>query len=241
MANLSKKNKYRIIFYSSLAILIALGLYNIDTLSSLYNKTASRYTVKERLAQLQSKIDSQLLPAFTSAQISYPPNYVTLFFVKDEKILHLYAGNTPNELKLIKSYEVKAASGKPGPKLKEGDRQVPEGIYNVESLNPNSLFHLSLRVNYPNKDDLYYAKIDLRDKLGSDIMIHGSNASVGCVAIGDEAIEEIFILAARSDYSKWKLVFSPTDFRKNKELGKSNIKWLPELYAKIRKEVVILQ
>lgn len=74
----------------------------------------------------------------------------------------------------IKSYPILAASGSIGPKLRESDMQVPEGVYQIESLNPNSQFHLSLRVNYPNEFDREQARIDGRAQLGGDIMIHGS-------------------------------------------------------------------
>lgn len=54
---------------------------------------------------------------------------------------------------LIYSYKFTGFSGKPGPKLREFDRQMPEGIYEIESYNPNSKFHLSMRLNYPNGFD----------------------------------------------------------------------------------------
>lgn len=119
---------------------------------------------------------------------------LNLCISKMKKILKLYGGDSSSILKQIKVYNVLAASGKQGPKLIEGDQQVPEGIYRLESLNPNSLYHLSLRTNYPNQFDKEKAKIDARENLGSDIMIHGKDLSIGCIAVGDEAIEELFIL-----------------------------------------------
>ena len=75
----------------------------------------------------------------------------------------------------------------------EGDKQVPEGFYRIELLNPNSRYHLSLRVNYPNADDIERAREDRRDllNLGGDIMIHGGAESIGCIAIGNPAIEHL--------------------------------------------------
>src|SRR5690606_33287906 len=96
----------------------------------------------------------------------------------------------------VHQYPVLAASGQAGPKLREGDRQVPEGFYAIESLHPNSRFHLALRVNYPNQSDRQRAAEDGRTNLGGDIMIHGSNASVGCLAMGDPAAEDLFVLVA---------------------------------------------
>ncbi|RYF37241.1 MAG: hypothetical protein EOO38_26635, partial [Cytophagaceae bacterium] len=132
--------------------------------------------------------------------VQYPPRQVVLVFLKSEKTLSLFAAGAAGQPKAVKTYPVLAASGKPGPKLRDGDRQVPEGIYRIESLNPNSAYHLSLRLNYPNEDDLRYARLDRRTNLGGDIMIHGKRASIGCLAIGDESIEEIFTLAADTRY-----------------------------------------
>jgi murein L,D-transpeptidase YafK len=84
-------------------------------------------------------------------------------------------------------------SGTMGPKRMEGDYQVPEGFYHINDLNPNSLFHLSLGLNYPNASD----KI-LSDSLrpGSNIYIHGNCVSTGCIPISDEPIEEVFFIAS---------------------------------------------
>lgn len=77
----------------------------------------------------------------------------------------------------------------------------PEGVYVIEWLNPNSRYHLSMRVSYPNAWDRQEATRENRTQLGGDIMIHGSNASIGCLAMGDEAAEDLFILAARTGIS----------------------------------------
>lgn len=89
-----------------------------------------------------------------------------------------------------------AASGGPGPKLREGDLQVPEGVYRLTAFNPNSSYHLSLRVDYPNAEDRAaedraVARSDRRTSLGGDIFIHGKAVSIGCLAIGDPGIEEL--------------------------------------------------
>lgn len=94
--------------------------------------------------------------------------------------------------KLFKSYEFCTNSGTLGPKRKEGDKQIPEGFYYIDRFNPKSQFHLSLGLNYPNQSD----KIKGDPKTpGSDIFIHGGCQSIGCIAITDEKIEELFVLA----------------------------------------------
>lgn len=91
-----------------------------------------------------------------------------------------------------KTISICAASGKLGPKRKQGDRQVPEGFYRITHFNPNSKYHLSLRLNYPNQSD----KVRTTNSAdpGGDIMIHGGCASIGCVAIGNDNIEYLYDL-----------------------------------------------
>jgi len=95
-----------------------------------------------------------------------------------------------DKYQLLHNYEICMQSGYLGPKLKEGDRQGPEGFYyiNKTRLNPNSKYHLSLNIGYPNSYDRAY------DRTGSALMIHGDCLSVGCFAMTDEKIEEIYEL-----------------------------------------------
>jgi murein L,D-transpeptidase YafK len=129
-----------------------------------------------------------------------------------------------------------AASGKPGPKLAEGDLQVPEGLYRIESLNPNSSYHLSLRLDYPNEFDRDRAHEDGRIRLGGDIMIHGSNVSIGCIAIGDAAIEEVFVLAAGIGHENVEVILSPSELRTGSPSAHAAPvrPWVPGLYESIR-------
>ena len=124
-------------------------------------------------------------------------------------------------------YEMTGFSGRLGPKLGEGDKQIPEGIYGIEDLNPNSMFHLSLKVSYPNRFDRKRAAEDGRSDLGGDIMIHGGSATIGCIPIGDDAIEELFYFVAEVGREKVSVVISPYDMRKgrNKELERSPLPW----------------
>jgi len=133
--------------------------------------------------------------------------------VVDANVLDLFAGTSHDTLHYIKSYPIHAASGDLGPKRREGDRQVPEGLYRIDSLNPNSRFHLSMRVDYPNADDRRIAQLQNRTDLGGDIFIHGGAASIGCVAVGDPAIEELFTLAADIGIENSEVILAPLDLR----------------------------
>jgi hypothetical protein len=194
-------------------------------------------TVEGRVAAYGAAARARMRPAFAAAGVPYPPGAVTLLGLKQERRLELYASARGEEpLRFVHAYPVLAASGVAGPKLREGDLQVPEGVYRVALLNPNSRFHLSLRVSYPNAFDRKNAADDGRSNLGGDIMIHGNAVSIGCVAIGDVAIEEVFVLAADVGHERVSVVLSPVDLRSvplPAGLAEAH-PWSDELYAAIR-------
>lgn len=223
-------------------VLLAVQGWRLAGRLNIYERLFDRgYSVAQRLYQFQPAFEARLRPALLRAGITNLPASVALVFLKDKKRLELFADRA-GAMVFVKSYDVTAASGTSGPKLKEGDSQVPEGIYAVESLNPNSRFHLSLRLNYPNEFDRARGLEDGRTSLGGDIMIHGNRVSIGCIAIGDDAIEELFVLAALTDVSKWKVISSPVDFREGlkPDIG-PRPNWLPALYEKISVELKSLK
>ena len=164
---------------------------------------------------------------------------LALVAIKNAQRLELYARQSEQDpWHFVKAYPVLAASGKLGPKLRAGDYQVPEGVYRVAFLNANSRFHLSLKLDYPNQFDQKMARSDGRSDLGGDIMIHGNSVSIGCLAMGDEAAEELFVMAALSAKENVKVVVSPIDFRTQASPGFAlNLPWTEDLYASLRKEL----
>jgi len=179
----------------------------------LTQRETGKHTVADRVAEFGEVVHGRLGPDFARVEVSYPPQQVVLVGLKQEKLLEVWVRGEQTPLRLLKSYPILGASGKLGPKLREGDRQVPEGLYRIESLNPNSLYHLALRVNYPNAFDKEKARTEGREHPGSDIMIHGKTASIGCLAMGDEAAEELFVLAAETGIEHISVILSPVDFR----------------------------
>lgn len=200
---------------------------------------SGRQTIGDRLQQYGGPARARLKPYFDARQVPYPPARVVLAAFKEEKTLEVYAAGTNRNLQFIRAYPILAASGVPGPKLGEGDRQVPEGIYQIESLNPNSSYHLSLRIGYPNEFDREQARQDGRTNLGGDIMIHGGAASVGCLAVGDEASEELFVLAADTGLANVTVILSPVDFRKRAGPPESKQvpAWTKSLYQTIQSKL----
>lgn len=200
-------------------------------------------TVSDRVEQFGDAVRARLAPDFERIGVDYPPERIALVGLKQEKLLEVWVSGDGDGFRHLKTYRILASSGTLGPKLKEGDMQVPEGLYRIESLNPNSRFHLALRVNYPNKFDKAKGKLDGRDNLGCDIMIHGRSSSIGCLAMGDEAAEELFVLAAQTGIDKISVVLSPVDFRAG-ELPADMPEvpdWTAELYESIKQELLKLK
>ncbi len=200
-------------------------------------------TVSDRVSQFGDIVRTRLAPDFNRIGISYPPKKIILVGIKQENLLEVWVSNGRDDYKHLKTYPILGASGTLGPKLKEGDCQIPEGLYRVEFLNPNSMFHLALRINYPNKFDIEKGKTDGRTDLGCDIMIHGSDFSIGCLAMGNNAAEDLFVLAAETGIDQISVILSPIDFRKT-ELTASMPPapdWTSELYAMIKKELMTLK
>ncbi|RFS14791.1 murein L,D-transpeptidase family protein [Emticicia sp. C21] len=116
--------------------------------------------------------------------------------LKKEQKLEVWAKNKNQKIfTLIKTYDFCTFSGTLGPKRKSGDLQIPEGVYQVSNFNPQSSYHLSFKINYPNKSDLVFAD---KKNPGNDIYIHGDCVSIGCIPLGDDNIEELYLLAAKA-------------------------------------------
>jgi murein L,D-transpeptidase YafK len=149
----------------------------------------------------------------TNAQGPGQQLYIRIF--KQEKELQLWIKNSKeNSFSLYKTFKVCALSGNLGPKRKEGDLQVPEGIYSISTIDVNHKYYKGLYLNYPNESDLI-----LSDKTnpGSEIAIHGNCFSTGCVAMSDEVMDQIFPLAEKAIFdgqSNIPVHIFPCDFSK---------------------------
>jgi len=189
------------------------------------------------LAEIGPKKRPALLKLLSDAGVGYPPPSVVLLAYKQERVIEVWAGAGAGH-RLVRSYPVLAASGGPGPKLREGDLQVPEGVYRLTVLNPNSSYHLSIRVDYPSPFDREQGRRDKRTRLGGDIYLHGKAVSIGCLAIGDANIEELFLLAADTGLARMRLVIAPN---RAVDGGPGLPAWTGELYRAIRAEIARTQ
>jgi len=123
--------------------------------------------------------------------------YITAYKSEGKLEVWLQAA-AQKKYQLFKTYNFCASSGTLGPKVKEGDRQTPEGFYYVNAFNPMSNFYLSLGVDYPNSVDLRRSG---KEKPGSDIYIHGNCVTIGCIPLTDEKIKEVYVLAVEAKNS----------------------------------------
>ncbi|MFC0036463.1 L,D-transpeptidase family protein [Cardiobacterium valvarum] len=116
------------------------------------------------------------------------PTFIRIF--KKEEKLEVWLQKDSGEYALFLDYPICIYSGELGPKTREGDKQSPEGFYAVgrEAMNPNSNYHLSFNLGYPNAYDRSHGYT------GSMLMVHGKCVSIGCYAMGDRQIEEIYSL-----------------------------------------------
>jgi murein L,D-transpeptidase YafK len=145
---------------------------------------------QERIDEVRARVEPGLKAQIAATGLAYgAPVFVRIFKESSELELWMKPAQEAG-YKLFRTWKIATYSGTLGPKLREGDRQAPEGFYGVtrRQLNPKSNFHLSFNIGYPNALD------QALGRTGSLIMVHGSNVSVGCFAMTDPVIEEIYLI-----------------------------------------------
>jgi len=186
-------------FIKILLLVICVTFYNAQTTSGSIKSSQLKFSrVKKAYETKYGDLKSEIVKA--GYDLNYFEVYLRVF--KQEKQLQVWMkGKSDTKFKLFKSYAICANSGELGPKRQEGDGQVPEGFYEIESFNPASSYHLSMKVNYPNASD----RIKAKGRTGGDIMIHGECVTIGCVPIENDPIEELYILCLEAKDRKNKL------------------------------------
>ncbi|MEM7162219.1 MAG: L,D-transpeptidase family protein [Bacteroidota bacterium] len=222
----------------ALTLLVIFLKFGRSKYMPLVNKVKEQETLDSRMSQLEKIVRSRLNKELQAIGLEYGfPKKIALLAFKEERKLQVYAQRVEGA-QLIKEYPFTGYSGRLGPKLKEGDRQIPEGIYEVEYLNPNSAYYLSIKVSYPNDFDRQRSTLGSLSEMGGDIFIHGKSASIGCIPIGDEAIEELFVLTQNAIDNTVAIIISPRDFRFNPDFPViDGIEWEKELYQSIETEL----
>lgn len=146
-----------------------------------------------------NNLEDSLKKQFEAKNLAWPPQSLYIRSFKYDRLLELWVKANPEDsFTLFKTYKVCMQSGTIGPKRSEGDNQVPEGFYYVNEFNPNSNYHLSLGINYPNASDKILSDIV---HPGGEIYIHGNCVSTGCIAIQDLPMEEVYVIASHAKAS----------------------------------------
>jgi murein L,D-transpeptidase YafK len=161
---------------------------NSDEMTSLATNAKANQPVPPKLvAQIDAKnMDLQ------------SPILIRLF--KQEAELEVWKQDRTGRFELLKTYPICRWSGDLGPKIREGDRQAPEGFYAITpaQMNPQSAYYLSFNTGYPNAYDKALGHT------GSELMVHGDCSSRGCYAMTDEQISEIYALGRESFFGGQK-------------------------------------
>jgi murein L,D-transpeptidase YafK len=146
------------------------------------------------LSTVKNKVEQPLPPRILSEMAAKgmdrnSPIMIRIF--KEEGALEIWKAKTDNRFDKIADYKICAWSGRLGPKVKTGDRQAPEGFYDLTraNLNPNSKYYLAINTGFPNRYDA------VNGRTGSDLMIHGACSSSGCYSMTDEQVLEIYAFA----------------------------------------------
>ncbi len=177
-----------------LLVIFLIGFLLSTTSASAQGNTPPTKFANSRVASAFDKMEDSVKRQFASKNLAWPPQAMYVRSFKYDRQLEVWVKDKTDEAyKLFKTYKVCMVSGTMGPKRIEGDYQVPEGFYHIDEFNPNSLYHLSLGISYPNASD----KI-LSDPVrpGSAIYIHGNCVSTGCIPITDIPMEELYIIGS---------------------------------------------
>lgn len=170
-----------------------------------------------KITDILKRKEDTLKKQFIEKNLAWPAKYLYIRSFKYDSKLEVWVKSSIKEqFKLFKTYKVCALAGTLGPKRMEGDYQVPEGFYHINEFNPNSQYHVSLGLNYPNLSDRI-----LSDSVqpGGAIYIHGSCVTTGCIPITNQQIEELYILAAYSKNQGQDFIpvhIFPIDFKNEK-------------------------
>jgi murein L,D-transpeptidase YafK len=160
-----------------IAAAAALAGCNTDFTTAVTSERALRPLSSELAAEMEKK-----------SMPKESPILVRIF--KEESELEVWKQDTNGQFALLKAYPICRWSGELGPKVKEGDRQAPEGFYAITpgQMNPNSNYYLAFNLGFPNAFDR------ANDRSGAFLMVHGDCSSSGCYAMTDEQIQEIYTL-----------------------------------------------
>jgi len=177
-------------------IISLLSIFIIHISANSQNSFVDYQKSFQKVSDIFKRKEDTLKKQFAARNLKWPAKYIYVRSFKYDSELEVWVKNTQEEeYKLFKTYKVCALAGTLGPKRIEGDYQVPEGFYYINEFKPNSSYHLSLGLNYPNAADRILAD---SSQPGGDIYIHGSCVTTGCIPITNPQIEELYIITSHA-------------------------------------------
>jgi len=181
-------------------IALIFSFFTITSFAQLNGQAFLDYQLTfPRVNQAYNMHYSRIKSEVESKGFKFPVNNIYIRSFKSNNEMEIWIKDPGvDTYRFFKKYDVCALSGDLGPKRQEGDLQVPEGYYFITDFNPNSSYHLSMLVSYPNYSDRIKGN---RERPGGDIFVHGGCVTVGCLPMKDEFIREIYVLCliARSN------------------------------------------
>lgn len=182
-----------------LTIIIAAALLSVATTEPDPARADGFERGQRRFARVDAAFERHLAAVqrdFEKAHAAWPPRGLFLRAFKREGELELWAEgrDDPKRVK-VRVFPICASSGVLGPKVREGDGQVPEGFYSIDRFNPSSSYHLSLGIDYPNAVDKARAA---GASPGGDIFIHGNCVTIGCLPLEDGPVEALYVTVVRA-------------------------------------------
>jgi murein L,D-transpeptidase YafK len=176
---------------SKIFLLLALVMIASDTVT--FKESQLKH---ERVKTAYEEKEAVVKKLFEAKNLSYTGFSLFLRAFKKVETLEVWVKEIDkDEFVFLKAYEFCTTSGSLGPKRREGDRQIPEGVYHINHFNPLSNFYLSLGLNYPNASDKILSN---KTEPGGSIYIHGNCVTIGCIPITDAKIKELYVLAVEA-------------------------------------------
>jgi hypothetical protein len=194
----------------------------------------------ELLQDIGPNAREHLGASFRRAGVAYPPRAAALLYFKNEQVIELWAAHESGWTH-VEDIAVRSANDQPGPKLTTDDGRIPEGRYRIARLTTRSDFHLSLYLKFPNAADRENALADGSEAPAGSIHIHGTDVADrrGGIAVGDDAVERLFVLMNDADRNAVRMIIAPNDIRGGVPALRGRIEppWMDQRIDFIRKEL----
>ncbi|MBL0309620.1 MAG: L,D-transpeptidase family protein [Bacteroidetes bacterium] len=220
-------NLFILILVFSFGSAFSPGKQSFEDVQKTYSRVYQAYKEKEQL--INERCEKFGIPPERFGNM-----YIRVF--KEEREMEVWLQRPDKKFVLFNQFRMYGNSGTLGPKREEGDRQIPEGCYHVSNFNPFSNYHLSLGINYPNESDRMLSTAARR---GGSIFIHGSDVSIGCIAMSDDYIEDIYIVAVKArNQGQTKIPvhifpFKPTAENMDRHRGRDEYKVYHDLWTNL--------